>query len=383
MKSDGPIPLRAAIIGCGNISQAYLRLSPLFRGFVITACADIEISAARSRAGQFSIAARSVADVLADPQIDLIVNLTVPDAHFSVSQAALQAGKHVYSEKPVALSLQDGRHLAKLAQENSLKLGCAPDTFLGSALQWAREQIDNNIIGEIHSGSCHIMNRGMEHWHPNPDFFFKPGGGPVLDIGPYYITALIHLLGPIDRVAALSATPRRQREIGNGPRRGEKIEVETPTSFCALLDFSGGARITFSASWDVWSHSHNHIELYGTAGTMILPDPNFFGGAVDIHLPDRRYSGPGSDWSHPFVVPNFPPDSPRLANYRACGLADMARAIATGGDFRCSMERALHGLDAMLGILHSANKGQFVRLETRCSRPEALGTQAARALMTG
>src|SRR5690606_31739657 len=192
--------------------------------------------------------------------IDIVVNLTVPSAHFGVSRAILLAGKHVYSEKPLTLTLSEARTLARMAERRGLRVGAAPDTFLGAAGQAARAAIDGGQIGRVVAGTAHIMSHGMEDWHPNPAFFYRPGGGPVLDMGPYYITQLVQLLGPVRRVAALASRGRDRRRIGSGPRAGEEFEVSTPTTLHALLDFVSGSSITLSASWDVWAHRHGHIE---------------------------------------------------------------------------------------------------------------------------
>ena len=231
--------LGVGVIGCGNISVTYLRLMPLFRGIALRAVADIDMEIARARAGEFGTRALSVEDLLADDAIDIVVNLTIPSAHGQVTRSILEAGKHAYSEKPVVLSLEDGLVLQGLAASKGLRIGSAPDTFLGGTHQMARALIDQGKVGTIVAGTCHMMSHGMEHWHPNPDFFFLPGGGPMLDIGPYYITNLIQLLGPVKRVAALATAPSSERVIFSQPRAGERIPVKTPTNIHALLVPSG------------------------------------------------------------------------------------------------------------------------------------------------
>ena len=212
--------LGVGIVGAGNISTTYLRLAPLFRGIEIRAVADINKAAATGRASEYGIEARSIDGLLSSEDIDLVVNLTVPDAHFDVSKQILSAGKHLYSEKPLTLSLKDGLELQKLAAKKALKAGCAPDTYLGGAHQLARKLVDDGQVGTITSGTAHVMSHGMEHWHPNPDFFFRPGGGPILDLGPYYIANLINLIGPIRRVAALTSMAKPTRTISSEPRKG-------------------------------------------------------------------------------------------------------------------------------------------------------------------
>lgn len=368
--------LGVGIIGCGNISSAYLRLAPLFAGLEMRAVADLNQEAARTRAEEFGVEARSVEDLLASSDIDVVVNLTIPEAHFSVTKSILEAGKHAYTEKPLVLTLEEGEELRSLARESDLRIGSAPDTFLGGAHQQARRAIDDGMAGRIHAGTAHVMSAGMEHWHPNPDFFFKPGAGPMLDIGPYYVTNLIQLLGPVRRVAALTSSAHAKRTITSEPRAGETITVETPTNIHALLDFAGGASITISTSWDVHAHRHGHMELYGTEGSLFLPDPNFFGGVVECGRPGEEIA-PLDEWDHPFGVPN----QDTRANYRTAGLADMAAALAEGRPHRCSLDLALHAVDVMTSVLKSGETGEFVTLSTTCDRPEPLGPEEARALL--
>ena len=372
--------LGIGIIGCGTISKTYLDLAPAFAGLDIRACADLNRKAAEERAGEYGLRAETVHDLLLADDIDLIVNLTVPDAHYMVSHEILAHGKHVYSEKPLALSLRDGQALSDFARKKKRQVGCAPDTFLGGAHQAARQIVDDGLIGEIVGGTCHVMSRGMEAWHPNPDFFFKPGGGPVLDLGPYYIACLLNLIGPVKRVAGMSSTPFRTRTIGSGPRKGERIDVETPTNIHALLEFESGATVTLTASWDVCAHEHAPMELYGTKGSLFLPDPNFFGGEVRLADADGqvRFLN-GAD--HPFSVANMKDGAEMRANYRAAGLADMVQSVLTGGGYRCSLDRALHAVDVMVSILKSGETGGFVDIEHPATRPQALGAAEASALL--
>lgn len=367
--------LGVGIIGCGNISTAYLRLAPLFKGYEIRAVADIDLAAAAEKAREFDVRGQSVDDLLASDDLDLIINLTIPAAHFDVSKRILDAGKHVYSEKPFVLSRDEGQALADIAAAKGLRIGSAPDTFMGGAHQFARALVDQGQIGRITSGTAVVQSHGMEHWHPNPDFFFKPGAGPVLDIGPYYISNLIQLIGPVARVTAISGSAQQTRTIANGPRLGEEIPVETPTTIHAILESENGAIFTLLCSWDVWAHDHTCMELYGTQGTMYVPDPNFFGGALSVTKGEEPVALDA--YLHPFAVVN---DGDQ-ANYRGAGLADMALSITAGTPHRCSHEFALHVVDVMTSILTAADSNSVTEIQTTCQRPAALGPAEAAALL--
>ncbi|MEL7460924.1 MAG: Gfo/Idh/MocA family oxidoreductase [Pseudomonadota bacterium] len=369
-------PLGVGIIGSGNISAAYLRLAPMFKGLNMVAVADLNADAAAARATEFRVEARSVAALLASDDIDVVINLTIPAAHFQVTCDILRAGKHAYCEKPVVLTLDEGKALQDLAAKQGLRVGSAPDTFLGASHQQARAMIDEGAIGKVGSGTAHIMGRGMEHWHPNPDFFFLPGAGPVLDMGPYYVTNLIQLLGPVAQVQAMTSIPRATRTILSEPRAGEEIDVKTPTTIHGLLEFACGAVVTLGASWDVRAHRHGHLELYGLEGTLFLPDPNFFGGDLEVAY-DEETTDVVDPWDHPFGVAN----DAEHANYRAAGLADMVAGIAEGRAHRCALDLAVHAVDVLTGLLVSGETGAGVAMTTTCTRPEALGPEAARALL--
>ena len=375
--------LGVGVIGAGNISSAYLRLGPLFKSLDMRAIADINMDSARAQAEAFGVRACTVDEILAAPDIDVIVNLTIPAAHYEVSRRILEAGKHAYSEKPIVLTLEEGETLRDLAAKKNLRVGSAPDTFLGGAHQLARAAIDEGKVGRIVSGTCHFMGHGMEGWHPNPDFFYQPGAGPVLDMGPYYITNLVQLIGPVKSVAAYATTSFAERTIANGPRTGEVLKVNTPTNIHAILEFHNGATVTLGKSWDVWKHRHAEMDLYGTEGSMYVPDPNFFGGDVLVTdkggdpeaLPER---------DHPFGKLNQDLDTegrtPR-ANYRCAGLADMAQAIEEGRPHRCNIDLAVHTVDVMTGILRAGAERRYVDMTTTCDRPAALAPDEARALM--
>ena len=367
--------LGIGVIGCGNISAAYMRLAPMFAGIEMRACADMNMDAAQARAEEFGLRAETVDGLLASDDIGIVVNLTVPNAHHEVSTRILEAGKHAYSEKPFVLTVEEGQSLKALADAKGLRVGSAPDTFMGGAHQLARSLIDAGAVGKVTSGTCFVQSPGMEMWHPNPDFFFKPGGGPILDLGPYYVSNLVQLLGPVRRVVAMSSKGSDERTITSEPRNGEKIAVETPTTIHAVLQFKSGAQVTYCASWDVWQHGHANMELYGETGTLHVPDPNFFGGEVRRTDKETFVNVPG--WEHPLSVANDGPN----ANYRAAGLADMARAILEDRPHRCSLEFSLHVVDVMTAILTAGEEGRFVEMTTTCERPAALSAIAAQALL--
>lgn len=374
-------PFGIGLIGCGNISETYARLIPLFRGLKLVACADRLPERAKAAASVWGVNALSPEALFASPDVDIIVNLTVPAEHFGVSRAALEAGKHVWTEKPLTLTVAEAKALQNLSEARSLRIGSAPDTFLGGAHQQARAVLDAGRVGHIVAGSAAVLTHGMEAWHPDPDFFFRPGGGPVFDLGPYYLASLVALLGPVRRVAALGTAPSTARTIGSGPRKGETVPVLTPTNIHALLEFRAGATITFSASWDVWANRRAPIELYGSEGTLILPDPNYFDGVVEWAGPDGVFHAlPKTD--HPFGQPNQPHETRgEAANYRAAGLADMAAAIREGRPHRCSLALASHVVEVMEACLTSGEQGTFVTLSSNCERPASLDDRAARDLV--
>jgi predicted dehydrogenase len=364
------------LVGCGNISTIYLTNIPKYKGIKVRACADLRDDVAAAQAKKFGVDAVPIDTLLGRDDIGIVVNLTIPSAHSAVSLAALSAGKHVFSEKPLAVDLELGKRVVKEAEERGLMVGCAPDTFLGAGGQLARRLVDEGAVGRVLSGSAHMMSHGMEHWHPDPEFFFKPGAGPVLDVGPYYVTTFVNLLGPIARVHSITSTGFAQREVtAEGPRKGHRIAVETPTTLLALLEFVGGQQMTFTASWDVWKHTHHPIELYGTEGSMRVPDPNFFGGVVET-------SERGGDWVEhdskdmPLGAPNWPADAPRMANYRALGVAEMAAALRSGKPNHAAGRLALHVLEVMDAIV----RGGTSAITTTVERPAQLTEADAKKL---
>lgn len=354
-------PVRVGVIGCGNISAIYLKNCVAAPELDIVACADIDPAAARARAEEFGVPRTATVDeLLEDPEVEVVLDLTIPAAHSEINLRAIEAGKHLYSEKPLALSREHGQQILAAAAAKGLLVGCAPDTFFGAPWQACRRLIDEGVIGDPVGVTAFMMSRGMEHWHPNPDFFYQPGAGPLFDMGPYYLTMMIVLLGPVQRVAGSARITFPERTITSQARRGEMIPVTTPTHVAGLLDFLGGAVGTMITTFDVWSHSLPRIEIYGSEGTILAPDPNNFHGTVQVRYGRER------EWN----AVTF--DDSYTYNARGLGLADMAVAIRTGGVPRASGEMGYHVLDTMQSILDSSNGGRHIMLESTCRRPEAL-----------
>lgn len=380
---DQPGRHGVGIIGAGDISASYLRWSRLFDNFEIRAIASRSLSSAEARGGEFGVEALSVDALLSRGDLSVVINLTPPAAHFSVSKDILSAGKHVYSEKPFVSSLEDGRHLLAMADERGLSVASAPDTFLGGAHQLVRQAVDAGAIGTVSGGTCHFMNAGMEHRHPNPAFFFRDGGGPVMDIAPYYVTNIVNLLGPVQRVAAFGTKGRDIRIVSTpGPCNGERVAAEVFTTVHGVLEFASGAVVSVSVSWDVLAHAHtNHIELYGSKASLYIPDPDFFGGEAVLTLGDgtRQVLSPDE---RPFGRDNeYIGEPAQRANYRGAGLADMLVALDEGRTPRCNGALALHVVDILTGLNRAAAERRIVEMSTICARPEPLSTTQAQALL--
>jgi predicted dehydrogenase len=353
-------PIRVGIIGAGYISAAYLKAAKNFPELAIVSCADAQQTNAQKRGEEFGLKVQSVDELLQDKAVDLILNLTTPQSHVQVTSQGLEAGKHVYSEKPLALNLAEAEALLKNARRYNVRLGCAPDTFLGGGQQTARKLIDDGVIGKPLGGTAFVLTPGPESWHPNPQFYYQTGGGPVFDMGPYYLTALINLLGPVTRVTSIAGRGFAERIFGAGPRKGEKFTVEIPTHFNALLEFEQGAIISFHASFDVQGHSHLPIEIYGTEGSLQIPDPNYFGGRVRLL---RR----GGLWADMPLTHGYDD-----RNYRILGVAEMAAAIRRNRPHRASDQIALHTVEVMEAIVIGGSSGKAVSINSHCERPRAL-----------
>jgi predicted dehydrogenase len=352
--------IRVGIVGAGYISGAYLKAAKNFPDLAMVHCADALRTNAEKRAEEFGLKVQSVDELLQDQSIDLVLNLTTPQSHFQVSTQGLEAGKHVYSEKPLALSRAEAEALSKTAHAHQVRLGCAPDTFLGGGQQTARKLIDDGAIGKPLGGTAFVLSAGPESWHPSPEFYYQKGGGPVFDMGPYYITALVNLLGPVTQVTSIAKRTFSERLFGAGPRKGQKFPVDIFTHFNALLEFEQGAVISFHASFDVQGHSHLPIEIYGTEGSLQIPDPNFFGGPV-------RLLQKGDRWVDAPLTHGFGD-----GNYRILGVAEMASAIRSNRPHRASDEIALHTVEVMEAIVYGGGSGKAVPVYSRCERPRAL-----------
>ena len=365
-------PMNIGVIGCGNISDAYFKGAARSKLIRVKSCADMRPEAAQAKAAEYGTEAVPVDALLADPAIEIVINLTVPLAHGPVSRQIISAGKHVYSEKPLAARFSEGQALMHAAAGRGVRVGCAPDTFLGASHQACRRAMDEGRIGRGVAGAASVLSHGMEHWHPNPEFFFKRGGGPIHDIGPYYVTQLINLLGPVERVTAQASTASRSRTVTSEPLKGQVIEVEVPTTVNGVLSFANGANVSLSASWDVWKHKRLPFEIYGSEGSLLVPDPNFFGGEPMISERDGEWQ-PLDISAHPFGVPNREVRSgAQVADYRIIGLLDMAAGLSRGRPHRASGDLALHVLEVLDAFERSSIEGRHVMIESPCERPEPL-----------
>ncbi len=352
-------PVRIGIVGCGSISSTYLRMAPTFEILEVAACADLVPERAVAQAEEFGVRrACAVDELMADPEIEVVVNLTVPKAHADVGLAALEAGKSLYNEKPLAVTRDEGRQMLDLARQKGVRIGGAPDTFLGAGLQTCRKLIDDGWIGEPVAATAFMMGRGHERWHPDPAFFYQPGGGPMFDMGPYYLTALVALLGPVRRVTGATRRTFAERIITSQPKHGEKIPVAIPTHIAGLMDFGGGAIGTIITSFDVWGSQLPRIEIYGTEGTLGVPDPNGFRGPVLIKRAD--------DWEV------MPLSHGYIENSRIIGVADLACALRSGREHRANGELTYHVLDLMHTFHEASDQGRHLDLSSTCSRPAPL-----------
>lgn len=355
------------IVGAGHISSAYLKALQNFGAIALRGIADLRPEAAQKRASEFGLNPLSMDEIFADPGIEIILNLTIPKAHVDIGLKSLAAGKHVYSEKPLGITFEEGKTLLYAARARGLRIGCAPDTFLGGGHQAARRIVDSGELGQIVGGTAFCASPGHEYWHPDPEFYYDVGGGPMLDMGPYYVTDLVNLLGPVARVIAVSSTPRQERPIRSEPKRGQMMPVKVATHSTGTLVFRSRAIVTITISFDVPKHAHVPIEIYGTDASLLVPDPNKFGGELRIAKPRAP------EWD---LVPIHEPYAD--GNYRSLGLVDMALAIVEGRAHRASGELALHVLEVLEAFDVSSREGRFVDITSVVQRPEPLDGAALR-----
>ena len=352
--------VKIGIIGCGNISGAYLKISGMFPVLDLVAVSDIDMDRAKAKAEEFDVPrACTVEELLADPEIKIVVNLTIPGAHAEVGMAVLEAGKCVYTEKPLAVSREDGRKMVDLAREKGLLIGGAPDTFLGGGHQTCRKLIDDGWIGEPVAATAFMMGHGHESWHPDPEFYYQVGGGPMFDMGPYYLTALINMMGSVKQVTGATRITFPERTITSQGKYGEKIQVEVPTHIAGIMEFASGAIGTIATSFDVWGGQLPCIEVYGSEGSLSVPDPNGFGGQVLI----KRGK---ADWQEVPLTHGY------VENTRSIGVADMACALLSGRAHRANGDLTYHVLDLMHAFHDASDQGKHVELESGCERPAPL-----------
>jgi predicted dehydrogenase len=344
------------MIGCGAISGQYLETASRVEAMAITAVADLRPDRAASVAAKYGSRAMTTAELLADPTVDLVLNLTLPAGHAEVALAAIAAGKPVYGEKPLAATTADARSVLDAAARAGLRVGCAPDTVLGTGIQTARRAVDDGRIGRPIAATATMVTPGHERWHPDPDFYYQPGGGPLLDMGPYYITALVTILGPVVATLGAASRMRSSRTIGSGPRAGEVVPVDTETHVTGMLIHASGAISTLVMSFDAVATRAARIEIHGETGTLVAPDPNVFVGDVEIHEL-------GADgWV------TLPPSAGYIDAARGYGIADMA-VTPPGMEPRAGGALAYHVLDIMESLLGSARSGRRVDVSSTCERP--------------
>jgi len=365
-----PEALKVGVVGAGVISAQYSASLKKLPQLAITAVSDVVPERAQALADEHGAQVLTLEELLASPDVDVVLNLTLPRTHAEVALAAIAAGKHVWGEKPLAMTVAEGRDVVKAAAAAGVRVGCAPDTVLGTGIQTARALVDAGQIGTPHSATAFMTTPGHERWHPQPDFYYQPGGGPLLDMGPYYLTSLVHLLGPVVRVVGASARPTSSRTIGSGPRAGESFPVDIDTHLTGILEHASGAVSTLIMSFDTWAAHLPRIEVYGTQGTVSVPDPNTFDGAVELYAAATA-PAPGQDgdnWVDVGVTAGL------VGSGRGYGLAELAQAVAQGRPHRANDELALHVLEIMEAVQAAADSHASVTLTTTCDRPEAITT---------
>ena len=375
------------LIGCGNIAETYFRAQDYFNNIKFVACADKFPEVSKNCADQYNIKSLTVDEIIHDTNVDIILNLTIPQAHFEISKLALEAGKHVYSEKPMSIKYDEANELVNLAKDNNLYIGNAPDTFLGGGGQVARKFVDDGDIGKVMTGNFIFAFPGVQEFHPNPESWFQSGGGPVIDMGPYFFTTLVNLLGPVKNVRSRGKKFADQREYLVGPKKGKSFNVDISTSVMLDIEFANEAIVQGFISFDVQNHARNHMELYGTKGSLVVPDPNMFGGPV---LLSREL---GSEWQEFSVEDKYlgktniinhsgrSNEAPKQSNYRGVGLSEMIYSIENNIQHRCNGNLALHVLDIIESTIIASETKKEVSLRSTCEQPKPLSEEQIKLLI--
>ena len=372
---------KIGVIGCGTISDLYLSdLRDLFHNVEAVACADLFEEKAEATAKKYGLRKLTVDELIADEEVEIILNLTVPQAHTALNLAALEAGKHVYCEKPLAPTLQEARQVIAKAAEKGLRLGGAPDMFFSAPIQTCRKMLDEGTIGEVVHVISNVCHPGHEIWHPAPQYYYKAGGGPMMDLGPYHISALVALLGPVKTVRCVTRRTYEEREIYSYPLRGEKIPVEVPTFYTGILEFESGAVCTLISSFDTWCSTAPSLEVHGTKGSIFMPNPGFWGGVPRLFTADEykdTYDKEGNILKYVIGEEKLPLFHEVKSAYpvsaqeqKGFGIADMAAALEEGREHRTNPEFLYHVLEILIGFERSAETGEVYRLESTCRRPE-------------
>lgn len=372
--------MKVGLIGTGRISDIYLTNCMKFDELDVIACASLDREEASLKAKRFNLPrVLSPDELLSDDEIECVLNLTIPAAHFDIANAALEAGKHVYSEKPFATSLNDAQHLLDLAAERQLLIGNAPDTFMGGRWQTVRRLIDSGVIGKPSGFTAHVGTHGVERHHPNPDFYYKEGGGPLLDLGPYYLTVLVFLFGPMTRVCGMSNRSTNTRLIENGPRHGGIIDVEIDTHSLSLIEFDCGVVGSMTMSFDVWDSESPRLEIYGSEGSICVPDLDPVHGANNFDGPVWFRRRADSRWEFQPRLTNRPEQwlvaenrHGYNANYRGLGLRDLAQASVENREPRANGKLAFHILEALIAIEESARNRTFQEISSTVKRPDPM-----------
>lgn len=367
---------KVGILGCGVISRTYASdIQRFYKQLEIVACADVNLSLAQKLADEFGIPkAYTTQQLLQDPEVQIVINLTPPQFHVALDKQIIAAGKHLFSEKPFAPTLEEAKEVLALAEEKGVRVACAPDTFLASGLQSVRYYLDAGMIGKPFFVTANMTTFGVETWHPNPVPFYQKGSGPIMDMAPYYLSAIVSLLGPIESIGAFAAQPLEKRTVYAGPMSGAEIPVETPTHYTAILRLRSGVVVNLNVSFDIYKSGLPMFEIYGDGGTLTYPDPNFGGGTPRVYRKEQYlgtvYQNTPEAEARKSSFHELPELFPRVKDYsRGIGVLDLAKAIETGREHRANGALILHITEAMEALIASANTDVFYRMTTTCERP--------------